>query len=217
MGKNCFEEYLTDKCSTCKHWRNDENSVGCCCPFPIMECDAFAKMTEKEEGPKMYITCNCIRYYFLKEMANMFIADDDNKDKRVLIKITANGIDVDLGTINSNPLVIVDSISYDEKDKLIKISANIDFPIEKVIESCSNGKNPMVHQFLSVFIKCFEANKDDYPYLEISRRPGSHMHFYTREQINNSLVYPNDIIMHASVDVGLDETMPCSIYLKTYY
>lgn len=49
MGKNCLEEYLTDSCQNCEFWRNDEIACGCCCPFPIMHCEAFAKMYNEAE------------------------------------------------------------------------------------------------------------------------------------------------------------------------
>lgn len=52
MGKNCLEEYLTDSCQKCEFWRNDETACGCGCPFPIMHCEAFAKMYEEAENTR---------------------------------------------------------------------------------------------------------------------------------------------------------------------
>ena len=49
MGKNCLEEYLTESCQNCEFWRNDETACGCNCPFPIMQCEAFAKMYNEAE------------------------------------------------------------------------------------------------------------------------------------------------------------------------
>ena len=50
MGKNCLEEYLTESCQSCEFWRNDETTCGCACPFPIMHCEAFAKMYNEAEN-----------------------------------------------------------------------------------------------------------------------------------------------------------------------
>lgn len=51
MSKNCFVEYLTEACGTCICWSNGtaDSCIGCCAPFPIMECEAFAKIYNEEE------------------------------------------------------------------------------------------------------------------------------------------------------------------------
>lgn len=43
--KSCFDEYLTDECEKCEFWKSNEKQIGCCCSFPIDECEPF-KATE---------------------------------------------------------------------------------------------------------------------------------------------------------------------------
>lgn len=52
MGRNCLEEFLTDKCKHCPFWWDGSNTpgVGCGIPAPIMMCPAFAEMYNREEG-----------------------------------------------------------------------------------------------------------------------------------------------------------------------
>lgn len=51
MGRNCLEEFLTDKCEHCPFWEDGSNGrVGCAIPAPIMACPAFAKMYNIEQG-----------------------------------------------------------------------------------------------------------------------------------------------------------------------
>ena len=50
MPKSCLDGYLTEECATCNYWRNELSCCGCGAPFPIMHCDAFAKMYEAEEN-----------------------------------------------------------------------------------------------------------------------------------------------------------------------
>lgn len=47
--KTCFDGYLTKKCASCDYWVDDEHQCGCACPFPIMNCEAFAEMVKEEE------------------------------------------------------------------------------------------------------------------------------------------------------------------------
>lgn len=47
--KSCFNGYLTDECLRCEYCKNDDNQIGCAVPFPIMDCEAFAKMAQEEE------------------------------------------------------------------------------------------------------------------------------------------------------------------------
>ena len=49
ISRNCLEGYLTKQCATCNYWKNDRDSCGCGCPFPIMECEHFAKMYNESE------------------------------------------------------------------------------------------------------------------------------------------------------------------------
>ena len=52
MAKSCFNGYLTDECEACEYWRDGTipgKGIGCGCPFPIMQCEAFARMLEEEE------------------------------------------------------------------------------------------------------------------------------------------------------------------------
>lgn len=49
-SRNCLEGYLTEQCANCKYWKNDADACGCGCPFPIMECEHFAKMYNEREG-----------------------------------------------------------------------------------------------------------------------------------------------------------------------
>lgn len=51
MPKNCLEEYLTTACAKCTFWSDGtkESCIGCCAPFPIMECKSFANMYNEEE------------------------------------------------------------------------------------------------------------------------------------------------------------------------
>lgn len=54
MPKNCLEEYLTESCAKCAYWSDGtkEPCTGCCAPFPIMECNAFADMYNRKEREK---------------------------------------------------------------------------------------------------------------------------------------------------------------------
>ena len=49
-SRNCLEGYLTEQCATCPYWENSEDVCGCCCPFPIMECQHYVKMYNEREG-----------------------------------------------------------------------------------------------------------------------------------------------------------------------
>ena len=50
MPKSVFDGYLTDSCKECESWSDgyDGRPLGCCTCFPIMHCDAFREMYEKE-------------------------------------------------------------------------------------------------------------------------------------------------------------------------
>ena len=50
MGRNCLVEYLTPECATCPDWKNTATECGCGIRAPIMECPAFARMYEQENG-----------------------------------------------------------------------------------------------------------------------------------------------------------------------
>ena len=46
--KSCLDGYLTEACKTCEFWKNNNEEIGCSAPYPIMDCDAFGKMYNKE-------------------------------------------------------------------------------------------------------------------------------------------------------------------------
>ena len=50
MPKSVFDGYLTESCKECESWSDgqDGRPLGCCTCFPIMHCDAFREMYEKE-------------------------------------------------------------------------------------------------------------------------------------------------------------------------
>ena len=50
MAKSCLDGYLTNECALCDYWKNDFDGCGCAAPFPIMNCNAFAKMYNEEES-----------------------------------------------------------------------------------------------------------------------------------------------------------------------
>lgn len=47
--KSCFDGYLTEACRTCELWKNSSEETGCAAPFPIMNCEDFAKIYREEE------------------------------------------------------------------------------------------------------------------------------------------------------------------------
>lgn len=51
MLRSVFDGYLTDSCKECESWSDgqDGRPLGCCARWPIMHCDAFREMYEKEE------------------------------------------------------------------------------------------------------------------------------------------------------------------------
>ena len=49
ISRSCLDGVLTHDCAKCQYWCLGGDDVGCCCPFPIMECVAFAKQSKKAD------------------------------------------------------------------------------------------------------------------------------------------------------------------------
>lgn len=51
MPKSVLDGYLTEACAKCDFWGDGyKEPLGCCAPFPIMDCRAFEKMYNEEEA-----------------------------------------------------------------------------------------------------------------------------------------------------------------------
>lgn len=220
--KSCFDGYLTDACAKCGYWKDgsDPNGgVGCCCPFPIMDCKAFAEMFNEQERiaekeRTSYVKPACIKLSSLYKMLKLFVKEKGHKLDKILIHI--GNIEYHLYSIfDMDDLVCIEDVRIINNSGLRTI-VFYGYLNPKNMPEVEITNSTTVGQLLSVIYHAFTQDRF-IPNVTIIRTTDGSIEEYRHEYDLFDLKNPNRIIRYAAIDFGSNKKgISCKIALKTY-
>lgn len=220
---SCLDGYLTKACARCEYWEDgsDPNgSIGCGCPFPIMQCGAFAEMSEaKEKDMKAFDAFfpTSIRLSKLRKLLKKFNKEKGHEDDHIMVYLS--GVIYEHINNEDEILVVIDDIASIIKSKIGRvIIIDTSMADTNVPESTTDGETVTVEEFLHLFSKSFDSEDHYHPHINI-RRINENDACETVRMLGNMLDIKNTrrIIRRMSMEIGEDKNKySCRILLKTY-